>query len=947
MPNKKLENNNFHNLLTINPKKDLINKSNNEQVNQRNEKNCQNKELIEAISHISTDAEFSPVTDNPTIPLVVTFGTTNKDGVAAKTGEYIHPNHPYSPDELTKINQSILALGESENTFRVFSQDIAILDFIKDGYGIESRKLQGKRKKTFTISLYIFFSFKDIEFLFANNGYYRNEILPQLSRIRRITTPFGKPICLDYEICLPTSRGRMEWHALSINLVDICAMQGAKGLETYMINVGLSTNDKKLYSKTDKADMRSRLLENPGKFLQYIRSDVSLVQIFLKTNEFYNKIAKLIGVDKREEWGLSTGKIVASMVSEWVANKCGLPITDTLGKIEDSNGIEREAKGAGFYQYTRLGSPEAAKQMSHLTGLKSILYLGMTDGGRCVKERPHIHHLDGCLIDIDIASCYANGLFNQIFPVGNPKILFKTMKWGDWEKRYKKQLVPGAWVARVTWLNAPFRQDLLISKDDKQFTKWDFYQRQFNGENASDADMQYDATMYLMADDVKHAALTHDLYQVIDKYASNSEKAWIRENAVIECFAFYPASEEVETLDEDILIIDDLESHKGTGFSAITKWQRVELAELMETLIPERQKHKDTMKAVLKKYAAQIATVKTEQGIKNDDDALALILPELELSDYLTARSTQEFIKLINNTIYGCIASTFFGTNGTGISNFIVGNNITARARTLAWAMAKGLHSVMSVTDGGVFDLNNVINFREKSLGIFEGLSRDIFTDGKRNKTVEVIPLYDHLISQSELKDAVNGTNGFVKVEVKSWEHLTNQFGELDIFSSKQFEFEVKKSYTQLQIRNKSDYRLVNEITNETTIRVRGLKQNGSNVEVMIFDDIQNGENNCHHYSGSELLGLSDFRENRSTYQKLLPHDQISTEMSYYSFTPLGKRFLNEEHRNTVLRLYDEHKMTNDPKTLLTLTLLEDDEDPSKIMAEVKRLRKKKRQLKS
>lgn len=891
------------------------------------------KEILKEISCISTDAEYLPVINSPTVPLVVTFGTLDADesGSMAYPGEYLHPNHPFTSEELAGVRTQLNLQGESQKCLTEFTHGFALLDYLKDGWGIASRKLDGKRKKVHTIKLFFFWSFKDLEFLWADKDFYRNEILPRLSRIRRITTPYGKPIALPYEIALKTSRNKVEWHSLSIELVDISAMQGAKGLETYMLNVGLSTTDKSLYTKADKSRMDLRLLENPEKYLRYIRADVSLEVVYMRTIQFYNRICELIGLESREVWdrGLSTGAIVASITSEWLANEVQVPVKDTVEYLLDSAGVERKKETKGFYNYTRLASPESVKQMSHLTGKKEMLYLGMTDGGRCVKERPHIHALEGCLIDIDIAGCYANGLLNQTFPVGNPTIQFQPMTFGEWEKKYKKLLVPGLWFARISWENAPFRQDLLISKDDKQFGSWDFYQRQYNGENASDKDVQYDATMYLMATDIKHAALTHDLYQVFDKYASNSEKAWVRANAIIECFAYYPVTDEVQQVDEGMLTIKDVEEASMSGFKWSTKWVGVKFKKLMEILIPERAKHKKVMKQIEDKYSTEIKEVKDAHKLKTEkvlsiEDALDMVMDSLEYDDYLLARSTQEFIKLINNTIYGCIASTFFATNGTGLSNYIVGNNITARARTLAWCMAKGLHMVMSVTDGGVYDLNKVLLYRECSLGIFEAVSRDEFKDSQRHKVVDAVPLYGRILETNELADAVKGSNGFVKVEVIAWTHLKNIFGKLDIFSQDQFTFEVKKPYTNLEIRNKSDYRLSNKISGDVNIKLRGLKANGSNVEVFIFDDILNGENNIHDYYGQEMLGLSDYRTNRDTYQNLLPHDIIDTHMSYSSYTPLGKRFINEEHRRVVLKLYEEYKKTGDHKAQLHLSLLDD-----------------------
>jgi hypothetical protein len=61
--------------------------------------------------------------------------------------------------------------------------------------------------------------------------------------------------------------------------------------------------------------------------------------------------------------------------------------------------------------------------------------------------------------------------------------------------------------------------------------------------------------------------------------------------------------------------------------------------------------------------------------------------------------------KLCVNTLYGDMVSKFFVT-----ANPVVGNNITARARAMAWYMEKGFDGFQSITDGCGFELNGVIN---------------------------------------------------------------------------------------------------------------------------------------------------------------------------------------------------------------------------------------------
>lgn len=886
------------------------------------------KELPIGWDSISVDTEYIAVTNRPTIPLTIQYAS------ADQAQEFLHPNNPYKTDELRDIKLRLDEIGEKD-ALKIFKAPFATLDYLKDKFGIVWRipNNPNKRRYVHTIKQYIFFSFKDIEFQFRDVEDYKHYVLPKLDRIRRITTSYNRPIALPYEIRIPTKKGYV-WKAISIELIDISAMQGGKGLKVYMQNVGMSTDDKVKYTSEDKSRMDLRLKEDPKKFLDYIRTDVQLVTIYGKTIDFFNKVADLIGVEPREDWGLSTGKIVANMVSDWIAKKAKLPVTDAINE-------ETKEAIAGFYQYNRLATPEAIKNLSHVTGNKNLLYLGMTDGGRCVKERTHINKMDGALVDIDIAGCYGNGLLNQAFPVGNPKIIFTPMKFRDWEKKFSKKLVPGLWMARVSWENSPFKQDLLISKEDKQFTAWEHSQRLYTEASASDANRQYDATMYLMTNTVKHAALTHDLYQALTKYSANSELAWIRDNAIIESFAFYASNEEVDSIKQTNLFIDSFDKYRKGGIKWLTDWQRVELKELMNILLTRRGIHKkimgfykkefkgkdipesientyDSIDDVPKCFRDLWEVEKTEPRVKDDR-----VVIKLSKADYNFQSSMQEFIKLIANTIYGCIASAYFGTNGTGISNFVVGNNITARARTLAWCMAKGFHSLMSITDGGVFDVNKVAYYRQKSLNIFANLSQDILTKDSGNKVVDIKPLYDFELPINEDMFKMVDGKSMIHVEVKAWEHLKNIFSDLDIFKKNQFWFEVKSVYTSCEIRNKSDYRLINNIDGAKCIRLRGLKKDESNVEDHIFNDIGEEIAGKHHQVSKRLLGLTEWQEREELRRDLLPHDEITSAKDFYTLTPLGVRFINPEHRKDILRLYDQLKIKDDEVKIAQLAALE------------------------
>lgn len=892
---------------------------------------------------LSTDAEFIPACDMGTVPLCssITDDASNK-------GEYLHVNNPYSDDEIEYIRECLDAIGEFK-ALKVSYAPNMILDYYKDTYGIEWRRNENsKRKYVHIINLIIFFSFKDIQYTFKSDTDYQFYVLTKLERIRRITSKFNKPIPLPYELYLPGKTGHWKWTSISLNIQDISAMQGTNGLKTYYQNVGIDSTDKG-YEGKEKSRMDLRLLEDPVKFLKYIRCDTQLSRLKTKTVDFYNRIAELIGIEPREDWGMSTGKIAANMVSDWIANQAGIPVKDVYYNAEcndpeaayNTDGIGELYKPA-LYQYTQLGNPESIKQLSHLNRLKNLLYLGMTDGGRCVKERVLIDGLYGVLVDIDIKSCYANGLLNQAFPIGNPKIIFNPMKYKDWEKKYAKKLSPGLWYGRISWKDAPFKQDLLISKEEKQFTSWDYYQQNF-GEVVDDK--EYDASMYLMTNTVHNAAYTHDQMQVIHKYSTPSELKWIRENAVIESFAFYANNEEIDTLDESLLMIESLDKFGKGGFKYRTKWKKVELKKLIEVLIERRTVHKNILKLYNESPLLCKGNTEVEINYNSINEVPSELVKLWETTGELEGRiaenhfsyifgvkdkdfhsSTQKFIKLISNTIYGCIASIFFGGNGTGISNYVVGNNITARARTLAWCMAKGLHSLMSVTDGGVFDVNNVLSYKQTGLDIFANVSFEYFSNHRRHIVVEKIPLYGYEIPYNEsmmsvLKDKSN------HVEQKAWEHLSKIFSKLDIFAKNQFSFEVKNVYTKCILRNKSDYELTNEfIEDKPTIRIRGFRQDDDSQEQLnrMFRSIEHKSNNETIVQKSRrLLGLNEWKNRENLRKNLTPHDEIEVIKSFYALTPLGSRFLDSKHRMEILKEYNKARENNDSDAVARIKELE------------------------
>jgi hypothetical protein len=92
--------------------------------------------------------------------------------------------------------------------------------------------------------------------------------------------------------------------------------------------------------------------------------------------------------------------------------------------------------------------------------------------------------------------------------------------------------------------------------------------------------------------------------------------------------------------------------------------------------------------------------------------------PSVPEQDRKKFEGLDHVLKLMINIVYGTMASSFFP-----ISNTIVANNITARARLGVWMLAKSLGLRQTITDGGIYSPRSVYYFEGKRPGL-DTLSR-------------------------------------------------------------------------------------------------------------------------------------------------------------------------------------------------------------------------------
>lgn len=789
---------------------------------------------------ISVDSEYKTLANNKTKPISIQIYTPGRE-----PRFYLHPD---------------VELAQEERKHPTFKTPFVVLDYLNFEWDFLDDP--ESIKKTLRLELHLFFSFKDIEFLFAQEFVYRDFVLPRINRQRRIYS--RRVFTLPFKVKVPNDRDHLEYHKLTLDVLDISAMQGSGSLGDYAYNAGIEMPTKVYYTPDEKSDMLVQYRKDCKKFEEYALGDVEqLPAIRLKTNEFYNKVASLIGVKERDKWGLTVGRVVSTLFSEWLSNKVETPPEE-------------------FYKLTKLAGSKGIVRVADLLQHKGTAYAAMVDGGRAIKERelPE-RYVEGILADIDISGCYGNGLLNQSFPVGVPRYV-EGLTLREFLKKYEKQLVPGLWHARISYDNAPFAQDLLISKEEKEIN-WDNAIADDSDEVDnydddvlpidvdSDSQRVYDASMVLTTRSVSRAIITHDLLQILKHYSSNQEWGWLLDNARIDSALLYLKKDKVKKVKPEMFKAIEY-SKRSRGFlDACYSWVEVKLSDLLSILLSERKKHK--------------------KG---------------------TPMNT--FLKLIINTIYGCTASSFFSDKGSGCSNAVVGNNITARARALVWCMAKGFHSYCSITDGGVFDVNKVLRFRKTSLDLFERLHRDVFTDNKRYKFCDQVPLFGRVVTEADIPEIKE------KIDATAWDHLASIFPKLDIFKYNQFSFENKDIYAKYTPHSKVDYRLVKH-DGSVKIALRGMPKVYDPVKNKkvtdpraneLFDAIEKDTPMLLEIQEEELLSYKDWLKHEKKHI-LLPHDVVTKTRRFYSHTPLGDRYTDLKEYKKAMRKYEKAKETRDP----------------------------------
>ena len=792
----------------------------------------------------------------------------------------------------------------SKPRHKTFKHGFVALDYLADyGHSVALTRLPSWNTSTdipwLQFDIYSFFAVAELLRIFQD--VYRTDVLSL------VTNPTTYGIEQGRRLRTFTKAGNqlfnwveMPWllklvgedYRVRLAIYDTCAVHGVASYASFCNNSGIKLQYKDNFTSAEKAMMHEMYENRPEDFDNYALGDLYNHKALLGNAENFLKIYDALGIAKyytppRLTIGATVSRIVESVIKN----------------LFDSDVNDREVINA----FCKYGSADWLKRKSTTTACMNA----KVDGGRCRNNRPLDTTVNGAICDIDISGCYGEGLRVQTYPLGIPVIIdypiksdknnYDTLR--KFLTRYGKELVPGLWQARVSVKDGKeltYKQDYLASwyppKDlsklptDSDFADTDQW---WTVENVGE--------IKIFNNEINHSIITHDFIQWLENIASPRQRKELLDNLVVETAMFYPASERVNSVDELKARHDE---HVGTN----------------------------TTQARVRKTRTRKISVEMEchawYGINLGDLLVTRLL--LERKKYPKKTPFNDLYKLCINTVYGDMVSPFFT-----VGNVVVGNNITGRARALAWCMEKGLHGWQSITDGCAFDLNRVLHPRqgnritgEMSVNIYsDNVCRNhtfqpLFdksnlsvTDNSVTSNLSVVPVMVNdetvarpalIIRGDETVKSLSPDDSLKWVNRVAMEHLQNLFPNLDVLHQLtydvngrerlgQFEFEAKGLFSSATFHGTANYSL--GFNGKNHFAMRSYSKRGHKLVIMA-DELQVlnrgdkpsenflmalktpktvGRSNV--YLKERILKVGDFRRNYRIWQDTKVYPGCTVEM--------------------------------------------------------------------
>ncbi len=785
--------------------------------------------------------------------------TTQIAGIAATSPRKIYAHTPQ-----VNVGRELMGM----EPFAMVGSDFQPIDYLRDcGLEVNTRQayldeLKGL-PKCFVV-LYGHFLTAEINLICSDSIKQRIKELQRSSGDEQITS--GRRIYSETTV----DGIKLDWvslkHIITINgidfelcikLVDTGAIHGIASYQAFCDAVNWKLTAKDNFTKDEKGRMLDMAIERPVEFEEYAIGDLDVFEALEAYDRQWRLVYDTLGLlDYYETPKLTIGGTVKQLYEGSLASHLGIHPTDDKG-----NSVWRKELTEIIDKFVKPASASHLRQFS----TRTRALLAKVEGGRCRNNRPtEVFALrkikgkfDASLIcDIDISGCYGEGMRNQSYFIGVPMIfdyeatvtnndyvslrqwlisldvnteeLIRAIRDGDtvaWENPDNwGELMSGAWQARIsTKERLKYAQDFFASwftttKDNLDILAKTIRKMKADSELQDMDWVDFDeenGTLKIFNHEIWNGVLTHDGLQWIFTTSPRQRNELLDKIQILSA-AIYPRSQKIDETDAP-KALEILKSRhknwKGRNTTEIVKdnfgnigtdnknrhchaWFSINLGELLiDDLLIERKK-------------AQI-----QHGKKSSLDVL---------------------FKLCVNTLYGDMVSKFFM-----ISNTITGNNVTARARAMAWYMEKGLHGILTITDGCPLYLNNVLHGKNKRIS---GESINLHRSGSElhQRNLKAAPLggVEYLMKDGEVFIKQPDSEEFVSIgkgadnsfiNTKAIEHLQEQFKLVDVLHAKttaikvtenlevkyiprtgQFSFETKNVHYEGAFHGSANHILVN-----------------------------------------------------------------------------------------------------------------------------------------
>lgn len=273
-------------------------------------------------------------------------------------------------------------------------------------------------------------------------------------------------------------------------------------------------------------------------------------------------------------------------------------------------------------------------------------------------------------------------------------------------------------------------------------------------------------------------------------------------------------------------------------------------------------------------------------------------------------KNMNKFIKLIINSIYGDLVSPYFAA-----ANTIVGNNITARARSMAWYMEKGLNGFQTITDGCCFEINKIpeIHRYKVSSEKLINLDKAIRKRQMKLKTLMSTKARIDMERKEVIKDYSNE-----EIAKAAKNHLIELFAGVQVI--KLYELEVQDICTHIITHGASNYQLRNFGTVLKT-KMRGHRDQDYDVYNKepinpvsdLFNSLyknQEGIDRVKPVIERRIIGIQDYKQKQQRYEEygLVPGNTMYITKQILESTISTYTFKTNEQREKWKHQYEKVK---------------------------------------